>query len=351
MRTFRVFGLLVLCAFSISWNGCSSSTNPPQSASLIVPASVDFGVIGWGRWHDTTYSVSNPSGDSITITAFHFSAPTVTGSKIQDTLDVLPLKLAAGKSLNLHVQIMAADSGSISVVDSIVYTAGGTTHTTTVSITANSKYSVPGSGSTFTFDNVTVDTDGIAGLHTISTDTIGPINISLGGKSNVTEVLGQLRDTSWLHIEANGDISRYIKIGAIPQLGVTVPPVWITVPFFSHTENDVTLYDDTAQIHAKGGLILPAHLKMTAACTYVDDENLQAAGQTFSTKQALIVTSIHITVFLPNGSTVDQDQIQSSSIWYSPKLSYQVKHVDVTQLAGSTRTSTTTGVLTGYSIK
>ncbi len=113
--------------------------------------------------------------------------------------------------------------------------------------TTTVKTSPPKAGSTFTFNQVRLDSLGrkISGSDVTHTDSVAETGISIYGKSNVMmTVVGSFGIKKYYNFESNGDISEYVDYSDTPPLR----SFWVTYPIQSIGAKTYTLIDTTVTV-------------------------------------------------------------------------------------------------------
>jgi hypothetical protein len=330
----RFSAVVWICSLMLLVHGCSSSTAPGgggnSQAPLIIPTTVDFGIVGVGEKKDTVIPLINTSSDYIIITGSALS-----GSEGRDTNFDHPVLIAKGGFLNIHLQCIPAMEHPVSFYDSIRYEAGGKSYVSIISLTATGGTggtggsTVPGPGSSFTFDTWQVDTLGVSSRHVDSIYTIVTNSLSFQGKTNVIEVRGPSGDLTYYHVESNGDVSTFVDLsgGGVAPIPLPVSSAWFTIPLGSKRTISNTLFDTTISVQ---GIPLPIDAKIVSVGSYVGSPSLTVAGKTFPTDEGALTVTASGSV---GGFLTLFSQSTAINIWFVKELAFYAKRQDVTTLS------------------
>ncbi|HET6400055.1 MAG TPA: choice-of-anchor D domain-containing protein [Candidatus Kapabacteria bacterium] len=319
----------------------NSSVTTGGSGNLFVPAEIDFGTLAIGQWHDTTTVIANTGSAPITIISSF-----VSGSEARDTNFSQPVTLNGGGYITIHLQFNPAQAGFRTAVDSIRYVAGGTLHSTGITMTATgvTGSNTPGPGSTFTFS---VDTNGVH-LPRPSTYTVVSNSLFYQGKTNVVEVRDDTGGISYYHLEPNGDLSVFIDFSAQSALPIPLPATWLVIPLGSKQTITSVLYDTTIQYQG-----FPLTIQIVDTGQYTGPSQITAAGKSFATEQGSLTVALTASAF---GFPVASSET-TVNIWYANTLAFYPKRRDVSATGGSAVAGQSSGalttnyLLTTYSVK
>ncbi|HET6400836.1 MAG TPA: hypothetical protein VFH95_05485 [Candidatus Kapabacteria bacterium] len=196
----------------------------------------------------------------------------------------------------------------------------------------------PKAGSYFIVETTTTDSTGAVSRDT-QTDVVAQTNLTIYGKTGVTEVLDSIAfgiDTEYLRYESNGDVSTYQTFGDL-----SIPSLWVTLPFASQTS--------TSWVNANASFALYSNGHITETTTGAGSGNATVNGQSLQTEKANLNTSITDTTTFPSYA------VSSTSLGitfsFAPSLGYVVESDEPAYRSDGYLNPSTHGQLIGYSLK
>ncbi|HEY3874265.1 MAG TPA: hypothetical protein VGM92_02215 [Candidatus Kapabacteria bacterium] len=311
---------------------------------VAIPATIDFGSIPVGQWHDTTINLVNTGNSVLTI-----SSAMLSSFELRDTNFTNSMEIAPQAGITVHVQYNPSQAGVGSATDSLHYSVGTTSGVTAIAFSATGQAAptAPGTGSSFTYTFVSIDTNGVSSRPTDSSYLVLSNSLAYAGKTPVLEVQDKNQGLAYYHIESNGDLSSYFDLS---QIGVG--GVWLTIPIGSKVTTNTTLLDTTISFP---GFPLPINAVVTATGKDIGPATVTAAGHSFTCEEGSLTITLNATA---SGLTVE-NTTQTATIWYSPQITYYPKRIDANTSVSldpstfqqQTQTSSDSYVLKSYQLK
>jgi len=187
----------------------------------------------------------------------------------------------------------------------------------------------PLAGSLYSYDAVQLDSNGHPiGNPYVVTQTIIASGLTYQGKSNVEET----SDSTYFHIEDNGDVSVYVP--GFPTYPATnmVGAGWVTVPFESHTGKMEVRSVDQDFIDSSGKQIT---LKVRDSVGWIANTTVDAGGKSFAASRGFFS---QIAIYTDGTNAIGLGS--GSELFFSSELGFVVQqnnlHKQVIYANGST---------------
>jgi hypothetical protein len=264
----------ILALVVVYLTGCHyDPASNPGNIIVVRPAANDT-IIGGTKNYQVTWSGTGINS----VKTFEYSLDsgvtwTTIGTQVSDTY-----------LYNWNVPDTVGDHSFLRIVDKNGLTGKSGAFTIKSSVPPGpGKTIAPKAGSTYTFKNTTIDTNGVTieSSAYFTTDSVVETGISYMGKSNVTHVVttnlsSGVQSDSYLNFEPNGDVSFYSGGGAGFGFGGGSIPDWTLFGAQSHTVTHFNIADTSVDLLGNGTLI---HIVIADSIFYVDNGTFSIMGK------------------------------------------------------------------------